>query len=125
MRRDVVLVGALWLILTAIGELLAVFVDIYPVAKSDKGEEIEHAFRVWIYFAVPVFTMVVAVLVYTVLRHRSVGTPDQDGPPSHAICGRATSRLPRSFASRCSSSLCRRTSGAQRPGRVGRPARLR
>lgn len=81
MKRDLIIVAALWLILTAIGELLAVFVDIYPVAKSDKGEDIEHAFRVLVYFAVPVFTMVVAVLAYTVLRHRSVGTPEQDGPP--------------------------------------------
>ena len=68
MKRDLIIVGALWLALTAIGELLAVFVDIYPLARSDKGEDIEHAFRVLIYFAVPVFTMVVAVLVYTVAQ---------------------------------------------------------
>ncbi len=81
MRRDLISVGALWLILTVIGELLAVFVDIYPEAKSDKGEEIEQAFRVLVYFAVPVFTLVIAVLAYTVLRHRTTGLPEEDGPP--------------------------------------------
>ncbi len=83
MKRDLFAVAALWLILTAIGELLAVFVDIYPVARSDKGEDIEHAFRVLVYFAVPVFTMVVAVLVYSMLRHRTKELPDTDGPAFH------------------------------------------
>lgn len=83
MRRDFILVAALWLALTAIGELLAIFGDIYPVPSSDKGEEIEHAFRVLVYFAVPVFTLVIAVLVYTVLTRRTVGMPERDGPPLH------------------------------------------
>ncbi len=46
MKSDFAIAGALWLILTAIGEALAVLADIYPVVRSDKGEEIEHAFRV-------------------------------------------------------------------------------
>jgi cytochrome c oxidase subunit 2 len=33
------------------------------------------------YFAAPVFAFVVAVLVYSVLRYRRAGAPDQDGPP--------------------------------------------
>ena len=81
MKRDVVLVSALWLLLTAVGELLAIFVDIYPVARSDKGEAIEHAFRVLVYFAVPVFTMVVAVLVYSIVRRHTTEMPEEDGPP--------------------------------------------
>ncbi|OGO50502.1 MAG: cytochrome c oxidase subunit II [Chloroflexi bacterium RBG_16_68_14] len=81
MKRDLVAAGALWLILTAIGELLAVFVDFYPLAKADKGEDIEHAFRVLVYFAVPVFTMVVAVLVYSFLRQHTTEFPTDDGPP--------------------------------------------
>ena len=81
MKRDVTLVAALWLVLTAIGELLAVFVDIYPTPMSDKAEEIEHAFRVLVYFAVPVFTLVIAVLVYTALTRRATGVPQEDGPP--------------------------------------------
>ncbi|MEK7247739.1 MAG: cytochrome c oxidase subunit II [Chloroflexota bacterium] len=71
----------LWAILTIIGELLAVFVDFYPLARSDKGEDIEHAFRVLIYMAVPVFTFVVSVLVYSVLRSSTSEFPGEDGPP--------------------------------------------
>ena len=80
MKRDLVIVAAIWLILTAIGELLAVFVDIYPVARSDKAEEIEHAFKVLVYFAVPVFAMVVAVLVYSIVRRSTTELPEEDGP---------------------------------------------
>jgi len=81
MKRDFIIVTALWLILTALGELFAVFVDFYPVARADKGEEIEQAFRVLVYFAVPVFAFVVAVMAYTVLTRRSSGRPEEDGPP--------------------------------------------
>lgn len=84
MKRDLFIAGALWLLLTIIGEILAVGVDIYPVARSDKGEEIEEAFRILVIFAVPVFTFVVAVLLYSVLRHRTTGDlPAEDGPAYH------------------------------------------
>lgn len=81
MRRDLAAVGVLWAVLTIVGELLAVFVDFYPLARSDKGEDIEHAFRVLIYMAVPVFTFVVSVLVYSVLRSSTSEFPGEDGPP--------------------------------------------
>ncbi len=32
MQRDLAIVGVLWAVLTVAGELLAVFVDFYPVA---------------------------------------------------------------------------------------------
>lgn len=78
---DFLKAGLLWLALTAIGEIVAIKVDFYPQAMSDKGEEIEHAFRVLLVMAVPVFTMVVAVVVYSVLAHRTGGEPPEDGPP--------------------------------------------
>ena len=85
MKREFAIAGALWLALTAVGEFLAVFVDIYPVAMSDEGEEIERAFRILVVFAVPVFALVVAVLLYSVLRSRNgMGdTPPEDGPAFH------------------------------------------
>jgi len=81
MKRDAMAVGALWLLLTGLGELFAATVDFYPQARSDKGEDIEHAFRVLVYFAVPVLALVVAVLAYSVLRQRTAGPPLEDGPP--------------------------------------------
>ncbi len=73
--------GVLWAVLTIIGELLAIFVDPFPLTRSDKGEDIEGAFRVLVYMAVPVFTFVVAVLVYSVLRSSTTEFPEEDGPP--------------------------------------------
>jgi cytochrome c oxidase subunit 2 len=83
MKRDYVIAGALWLALTAVGEAAAALVDFYPVARSDKGEEIEKAFRILVAFAIPVLAFVVAVLVYSVLRHRTGDTPPEDGPAFH------------------------------------------
>jgi cytochrome c oxidase subunit 2 len=83
LRRDLILVGVLWAFLTLAGELFAVLVDFYPQVMSDKGEKIEDAFKFLVYAAVPVFAMVVAVLIYTALRHRasSGDGPPEDGPP--------------------------------------------
>lgn len=83
MKRDFVIVGALWLIITAIGEALILSVELYPAAQSDKGEEIESAFRILLIFAVPVFALVVAVLLYSVLRHSMGDEPPEDGPAFH------------------------------------------
>jgi len=79
--RDLIRAGLLWLALTVVGEYLVVSVDLYPAAMSDKGEEIDHAFTVLMAMAVPVFSLVVAVVVYTILAHRVHGLPEQDGPP--------------------------------------------
>jgi cytochrome c oxidase subunit 2 len=80
-KRDLILAGVLWLVLTAIGEYLVLTIDIHPLTKSDKGADIEDAFRILLVMAMPVFTMVVAVLVYTVLRHRASGSGvPEDGP---------------------------------------------
>jgi cytochrome c oxidase subunit 2 len=80
MKRDLVIAGTLWLVLTAVAEAAAALIDFYPVARSDKGEEIEEAFRVLVVFAIPVFTFVVAVLAYSLLRHRTGDVPPEDGP---------------------------------------------
>lgn len=80
MRRDVLGVGVLWLVLTIVGEVLAQ-ADIYPLARADKAVEIEGAFRLLLVMAVPVFTFVIAVLAFSVLRYRSAGRPETDGPP--------------------------------------------
>lgn len=80
MTRHFLGAGLLWLVLTAAGVYLALTADFYPEAMSDKGEEIEHAFRLLLVLSVPVFTMVVSAVVYSVVVHRSRGAPEQDGP---------------------------------------------
>jgi len=79
MTRHIAAVAILWLGLTVAGEFAAT-IDIYPPIHSDKGEEIEHAFKVLVYLAVPVFAAVVAVLVYVLATRRGSG-PDDEGEP--------------------------------------------
>ena len=80
MQRDFAIVGVMWAVLTIIGELLAIFVDFLPVVRSDKGEEIEEAFKILIYMSIPVFTFVISMLVYSVIRSSSSEFPGEDGP---------------------------------------------
>lgn len=79
MKRDIVLCAALWVVLTVIGETLAVRYEFQPPALSDRGEHIREAFRVLTLLGIPVLTLVVAVLAYSALRFRS--GDDGDGPP--------------------------------------------
>ncbi|MBI5290126.1 MAG: cytochrome c oxidase subunit II [Chloroflexi bacterium] len=83
MKRNVLIFGMLWLILTAAGEFAAVFYDVQPTARSDKGAEIEHAFNILVYFAVPIFTMVVAALITLFFQHPTQRMPEDDGPEMH------------------------------------------
>jgi cytochrome c oxidase subunit 2 len=77
-RRHVLAVAGLWVLLTVVGLWLARIEILAPVA-SDKGEDIARAFRFLLFMSVPVFTFVVAVLAYSVLRFRGHGDPPADG----------------------------------------------
>ncbi|MCL6645673.1 MAG: cytochrome c oxidase subunit II [Dehalococcoidia bacterium] len=81
MKRDLLIAGVLWLALTAVGLFFIGRIDYFPSTMSDKGEEVERAFRVLALLAVPVAAMVVAVLGYSIVAHRSKGDPTEDGPP--------------------------------------------
>ena len=83
-RRDsattaTVLTAVLWAALTALGLYVAATVDIYPLIASDKGEEIDHAFRVLAIASVPVMALVLAVLLYVIVRRGHDALPE-DGP---------------------------------------------
>ncbi|HXF50409.1 MAG TPA: cytochrome c oxidase subunit II [Dehalococcoidia bacterium] len=81
MKRDILIAGVLWLALTVVGLFLVGRIDYFPSTMSDKGEEVEHAFRVLALLTVPVAALVVTVLFYSVIVHRSKGDPVDDGPP--------------------------------------------
>ena len=70
----------LWAVLTAAGLAAVLTVDFYSTVGSDRGEEIAHAFRFLTALAMPVSAMVIAVLVYSILRRGSGDMPDEDGP---------------------------------------------
>ncbi|MCK6563723.1 MAG: cytochrome c oxidase subunit II [Dehalococcoidia bacterium] len=79
MRRHVIAAVAVWVVLTAIGETLAL-ADLYPTVGSSEAEDFDRIFRILIVMGMPVFTFVIAVLFYCVIRFGSFGKPSEDGP---------------------------------------------
>ncbi len=90
MKRQLLPALFLWLILTVIAEVLAAKTSIYMLPKSDKGEDIDASFKFLTYMAIPVFTMVIAVLISAVAQGASNNFPTEDGPP---IMGRGAAPL--------------------------------
>jgi cytochrome c oxidase subunit 2 len=70
----------LWCVMTAAGLAAVLSVDFYSVVASDRGEEINNAFRFLTALAVPVSAMVISVLIYSVLRRGSNDLSEEDGP---------------------------------------------
>lgn len=80
MRRDLALVAVIWGVVTALCWVFAAAMNPFPTVGAHEAEFSDHAFRVMTYMGAPVFGLVVAVLVYSVLRFRVHGDPIADGP---------------------------------------------
>ncbi len=81
-RRDLWRAGALWLVLTAIGEYVVINWPLMSPGKSAQAEEVDFAFNLLMIYSVPVFTFVVTALVYSIAKWRVKGDePDGDAPP--------------------------------------------
>ncbi len=81
-RRDLVVTGVLWAVLTVIGEWAVIGTNLLPTLASSQGEEVDRAFELLLVYSVPVMALVLAVLFYSVVRWR-VPEPTEDGPPIH------------------------------------------
>lgn len=82
MRRHLLIAGAVWIILTIILEAaVPPFERTLPAVGAREGEVVDAAFRLLLILGIPVFTFVVAVVLYAVLAFRSRGEPLEDGPP--------------------------------------------
>ena len=81
MKRDALIVFVLWLILTVIGEVIAVLWDYQPLAAAKEADLVDDAFFVLVVLAIPVVAFVVAAVVYSMLRFRQRGEGLEDGPP--------------------------------------------
>jgi cytochrome c oxidase subunit 2 len=81
LTRDIVLVAILWVVLTALGWGVMLTFTPFPIAAAVEARIIDDAFTILTVLAVPVFTFVVATLMYSAFRFRSKGTPTEDGPP--------------------------------------------
>ncbi len=75
-RRDLLMVGGLWLVLTAIGLWVTSTYSLLPVLASEQGAEVDYAFETLFLYAMPVFMLVIAVLIYGIAKWR-VKEPEQ------------------------------------------------
>jgi cytochrome c oxidase subunit 2 len=81
--RHLITAGLLWVVLTAVGELLVV-ADLYPTVGSDEAQDFDDIFRFLLLLGVPVMTFVFATLIYAGLQFRiRTAVPTEDGPVMH------------------------------------------
>jgi cytochrome c oxidase subunit II len=77
--------AAIWLVLSVVGVIIVLGVQIIPSIASREAAIENDAFVLLNAASVPVLMLVVVVLVYAALRFRA--TDDADGPPVHGHAG--------------------------------------
>lgn len=80
-RRDIAVAAAFWLTASVALEWWAVNARVHPFPASEEAEIVDGAFDLLLYLGIPVFTFVLVLLVYSLLRFRA--DDDADGPPVH------------------------------------------
>ena len=78
--RRLIIAGVIWLVLTAIVELLVVWINWHPFGASREARITDEAFDLLMYMAVPVFTFVLVMGGYALWSDRDSGD-EADGPP--------------------------------------------
>ena len=84
MNGDAFIVFVLWVLFSAIGLAVVTLFSPFPVAAADEAMFIDEAFTFLTYLAVPIFSFVLTMLVYSGIRFRNGGTPSEDGPPTRS-----------------------------------------
>ena len=77
-RNRLIVVGAIWLVATAIGEWLVLRTNLHPFGASREARITDDAFNLLMVFSVPVFTFVLVVIGYALVSDRERGG-DEDG----------------------------------------------
>jgi cytochrome c oxidase subunit 2 len=85
-RRHLLTAGLVWVVLSLLGVVLVIGLQIIPVIASREAEIENSAFVVLTAVSVPVLLFVVVGLVYAALRFRATGEI-VDGPPVHGHAG--------------------------------------
>jgi cytochrome c oxidase subunit 2 len=81
MNKHALIVGILWVVFTAVCYAVVLSYSPFPVAASEQAKIVDDAFTLLTYLAIPVFSLVCALLVYSMIRFGHNGRPGQDGPP--------------------------------------------
>lgn len=89
-RRDLLVVGLLWLGLSAAGELAVEFfaADAFPLVAAREGEVSDDAIVVLLRVVVPVFAFIGVVILYSALRFRAREGEEGDSPVQKRVDGR-------------------------------------
>ncbi|MGE0600701.1 MAG: cytochrome c oxidase subunit II [Dehalococcoidia bacterium] len=75
MSRHVISAVLLWAFLTGVGEA-TILLNWFPSVGSHEAEDFDQIFRILLAMGFPVFTFVIAVLVYSILEFRTRGPED-------------------------------------------------
>ncbi|NKQ37161.1 MAG: cytochrome c oxidase subunit II [Chloroflexi bacterium] len=81
MKKDLIIAVILWFVFTAVGEYWAFTANMFPIAAAEEAVFLDDAFRLLIILGMPVFTLVLTFLFFSIFHYRSKGDPDSDGPP--------------------------------------------
>lgn len=89
-RRDLVVVGLLWLALSVAGEVAVQLVaaDAFPLVAAREGEVSDDAILAILRVVVPVFAFIGVVIVYSMLRFRARADEEGDSPVQTRVDGR-------------------------------------
>jgi cytochrome c oxidase subunit 2 len=82
-RRDLAIAVAIWAVLSAVGILVVLGMQILPIIASREAEIVNGAFVVMTVASVPILMLVVVPIVYSAFRFRASGEDETDGPPIH------------------------------------------
>ncbi len=81
MKKDWIICAILWVFSSIVLEMLAItFLKELPTSAAEQAKIIDDAFFLLLYLCIPIFTLVVVFLFYSVLRFRVSGRPVTDGP---------------------------------------------
>ncbi len=85
MRRDYVITALLWFVLTLVAEFLlpTFFERIFPLVAAEEAAISDESFRLLMVLGTPVFTFVVAVLIYSLINFRAQGDAPEAGAAIH------------------------------------------
>jgi cytochrome c oxidase subunit 2 len=82
-RRELLRVAVIAVVASAIGVAIALAIDWFPTAGSNKADEIDTLWDWTLVASVPIFVLVMTVAIYSVWRFRARPGDMSDGAPIH------------------------------------------
>ena len=74
---------ALGIVASVIGTAIALWIDWFPTSAAGSADQIDTVYDVLLISSVPIFVLVMAIAIYSVVRFRAKPGDMRDGPPIH------------------------------------------